>query len=161
MDAEQLYREHSKSLYRYITRLTGDSERAADIVQTTFMRLVEKPPRDTRVKSWLFRVATNAAIDHARSVKRHERLLEKLPTGATTGDGPVDPDVITSRKFNRLRVRAALERLPKRDQTVLLMRSEGFAHREIGEVIGAGTKSVGIIILRAMTRLSRQLGEER
>ena len=157
MDIEQLYREHSVSLFRYTLRLTGDADRAADIVQTAFMRLVERPPRDERIRSWLFRVATNTAFDQTRALQRHARLLHALPAGASTGDAPRDPAHAAAQNDERRRVRAALERLSKRDRTILLMRAEGFAHREIAAAVGSTTRSIGVTILRGLKKLEREL----
>jgi RNA polymerase sigma-70 factor (ECF subfamily) len=157
VDIEQLYREHSVSLFRYTLRLTGDADRAADIVQTAFMRLVERPPREQRIRSWLFRVATNTAFDQSRAQRRHTRLLHALPSGASTGDAPRDPAQTAAQNDEQRRVRAALERLSKRDRTVLLMRAEGFAHREIAAAVGSSTSSIGVTILRALKKLEREL----
>ena len=157
MDIEHLYREHSVSLFRYALRLTGDADRAADIVQTAFMRLVERPPRDEQIRAWLFRVATNAAFDQKRTFQRHTRLLHALPAGASTADEARDPAQAAAQNDERRRVRAALERLSRRDQTILLMRAEGFAQREIAAAVGSSTRAIGITILRALKKLERQL----
>jgi RNA polymerase sigma factor (sigma-70 family) len=157
VDIEQLYREHSVSLFRYSLRLTGDADRAADIVQTAFMRLVERPPREELIRSWLFRVATNAAFDQKRAVARHARLLHVMPAGASTGDAPRDPAHAATQNDERRRVRAALERLSRRDRTILLMRAEGFAQREIAAAVGSSTRAIGVTILRALEKLEREL----
>ena len=145
------------SLFRYTLRLTGDADHAADIVQTAFMRLIERPPRDERIRSWLFRVATHAAFDQTRALQRHARLLHALPAGASTGDAPRDPAHAAAQNDERRRVRAALERLSRRDRTILLMRAEGFAHREIAAAVGSSTRAMGITILRALRKLEREL----
>lgn len=145
------------SLFRYTLRLTGDADRAADIVQTAFMRLVERPPRDERIRAWLFRVATNTAFDQKRTLQRHARLLHALPAGASTGDAPRDPAHTAAQNDERRRVRAALEKLSKRDRMILLMRAEGFPHREIAAAAGSSTSAIGITILRALKKLEREL----
>lgn len=148
------------SLFRYTLRLTGDADRAADIVQTAFMRLVERQPRVDRIRSWLFRVATNAAFDQTRAHRRHVRLLKALPAGASTGDAPRDPAHAAAQSDEQRRVRAALERLSRRDRTILLMRAEGFPHREIAAAVGSTTSAIGITILRALKKLERELPGE-
>ena len=145
------------SLFRYTLRLTGDADRAADIVQTAFLRLVERPPRDERIRSWLFRVATNTAFDQSRTLQRHARLLHAMPAGVSTGDAPHDPANAAAQNDERRIVRAALDRLSKRDRKILLMRAEGFAHREIAAAVGSTTRSIGVTILRALKKLEREL----
>ena len=51
-------------------------------------------------------------------------------------------------------MRDALSELSLRDRTVLLMREEGFTHREIAEAVGTTTKSVGTIVARALDKLA-------
>jgi RNA polymerase sigma-70 factor (ECF subfamily) len=54
-------------------------------------------------------------------------------------------------------VQQALAGLPERDRTLLLMREEGFSHREIAEAVGTTTGSVGTMIARALDKLAAEL----
>jgi DNA-directed RNA polymerase specialized sigma24 family protein len=54
-------------------------------------------------------------------------------------------------------VREALLTLGEKERAILLMREEGFAHREIAVAVGTTTKSVGTMIARALEKLSRRL----
>jgi len=72
-----LYDEHSRALWRYALRLTGDPARAEDIVQETLLRAWSHPDvtADTErsARAWLFTVARNLIIDEQRSARRrHE-----------------------------------------------------------------------------------------
>ena len=53
----------------------------------------------------------------------------------------------------RVRASAVLDALSERDRAILLMREEGFKHREIAEAVGTTTKSVGTLIARALDRV--------
>ena len=70
MDASQLFEAHHAELVRYLVRLTGDGDRAADAAQEAFARLVANPPRDEKPRAWLFTVATNVVRAMANSGKR-------------------------------------------------------------------------------------------
>lgn len=161
MDADRLYREHSQLLFRYLWRMTGDAELAADAVQDAFLRLVAKPPRPEAVKAWLFRVGTNLVRDRGRARSRQLRILEQSPDRAPHGDAPLDPEAELELAERRSRVREALAALSERDRTVLLMRAEGFAYREIAEAVGTTTEAVGAVILRALRKLGAQLRQDR
>ncbi|HKI93656.1 MAG TPA: sigma-70 family RNA polymerase sigma factor [Gemmatimonadales bacterium] len=153
-DAEALVTAHRASLIRYLARYTGDADLAEDLVQETYMRLLERPPADDRnPRAWLFTVATNLARDRARIEQRRTELV-----GTTSPAAPDDPARVVERAETRARVQAALASLTPRDRTALLMREEGFRHREIAEAIGATTQSVGTILARALVRLGRGLG---
>jgi RNA polymerase sigma-70 factor (ECF subfamily) len=157
MDAAQLFDEHHAALYRYLLRLTGDPDAAADALQEAFARLLERRPREERLRAWLFTVATNVVREAANARQRRARLLERFRGRAPTPSPAPDPLATTEAEDRRTRVRAALAVLSDRERTVLLMREEGFAHREIAEAVGTTTGSVGTMIARALDKLAEHL----
>ena len=158
MDPAAVYRSESEALFRYLVRMTGDSDLAGDVLQESFLRLVERPPATSEnLRGWLFRVATNRLRDHARRVHR-ERVLVTAGRGSEVlGDPPAGPDRMVALGERKNAVRRALETLSFRDRTILLMREEGFRHREIAEVVGTTTGSVGTLIARALDRVKKEL----
>jgi RNA polymerase sigma factor (sigma-70 family) len=157
IDVEKLFAEHYEGLFRYLVRLTGDPDLAADVTQETFVRLVEKTPDNTGIRAWLYRVATNVVRDDARIRRRRVELLQKSPDRLPHGDSPLQPDRELELREKRALVRKALSVLSRRDQTVLLMREEGFSHHEIASAVGTTTKSVGSMIARALRKLAAEL----
>lgn len=157
MDVETLFAEHHPSLFRYLTRMTGDPDLAADAAQEAFVKLVEAPPNTGETRAWLFRVGTNAAREAARTRSRRLRLLERSPERTPLGDAPLTPDAALDAGENQRRVRAALAGLAERDRTILLMREEGFSHREIAAAVGSTTGSIGTMIARALNKLAAEL----
>jgi RNA polymerase sigma factor (sigma-70 family) len=157
VDVQKLFEEHYDVLFRYLVRLTGDPDSAADAAQETFVRLVEKQPDGAQVRGWLFRVATNVVRDESRVRRRRVELLREAPDRAPVGDAPIDPERYLEIGEQRKRVRDALDTLNERDRTILLMREEGFSHQEIAEAVGTTTKSVGSMIARALQKLSHEL----
>jgi RNA polymerase sigma factor (sigma-70 family) len=142
---------------RYLVRLTGDADVAADALQETFVRLMTRPPRDERAKTWLFTVATNVAREGGRTATRRRGLLRAVPPEALVGDGARDPAAELQRAEHRRLVSDALAALSERDRTALLMREEGFSHEEIARAVHTTTKSVGTIIARALRKLAGAL----
>lgn len=161
MDHRDLFDAHHEELRRYLIRLTGDVAVAEDASQEAFVRLVEDFPEDgDDPRAWLFTVATNAARDALRTRSRRGRLLEE-EAEAVPGPRPSpDPAEALERREARRRVRRALDRISERDRTILLMREEGFRHREIADAVGTTTKSVGTMIARALDDLARELERE-
>lgn len=157
MDVEQAFADHYDVLYRYLVRLTGDSDVAADVAQESFIRLVERSPDGRQLRGWLFRVATNLVRDDSRVRRRRMELLQECPDRSPVGDAPHVPDQLLESKERRETVRGALDVLPPRDRTLLLMREEGFSHQEMAEAVGTTTKSVGSMIARALNRLAAEL----
>jgi RNA polymerase sigma-70 factor, ECF subfamily len=157
LNATQLFQQHYDGLYRYLVRLTGDGDLAADAAQEAFVRLVERPPQDRHVRAWLYAVATNVVRDTARARTRWLTLLTASPDRAPMGGMGARADEAVESAERRQAVRAALDRLSWKERTVLLMREEGFAHHEIAEAVGTTTGSVGTMIARALAKLSAQL----
>jgi RNA polymerase sigma-70 factor (ECF subfamily) len=161
-DAARLFDEHYQSLYRYLVRFSGDAELAADAAQEAFLKLVERPPPDDgAARAWLFKVATNAALETARTRARRTRLLAASPARAPVGDAPRSPEDYVAAEEQRRLVGEALAALPNKERTALLMREEGFSHREIAVAVSTTTGSVGTLVARALARLAEKLALDR
>ena len=161
MEVESLYEAHRPALVRYLARYCGDPHVAEDAAQEAFVRLAERPPAgDENLRAWLFTVATRIALDDRRSHRRHEDLLRGAPERAGLGEAPDRPDEALARGDLRRRVRAVLDSLGEKERTVLLMREEGFTHKEIAAAVGTTTGSVGTMIARALRKLAALLPPE-
>ncbi len=157
MDVAALYQEHREGLFRYLSRLSGDPDLASDAMHEAFVRIQERPPRQTEnLKAWLYTVATNVVRDVTRARTHHRSLLVARPE-RTVADAPVDPALAVEREERKVRVRQALAALSSKERTTLLMREEGFSHREIAAAVGTTTKSVGTLIARSLDKLAREL----
>jgi RNA polymerase sigma-70 factor (ECF subfamily) len=82
--------EHSRALVSYVTSLTGDAQRAEDVVQETLLRAWRKAPSlsgdPSSLRPWLFAVARNLAIDeHRATVARGEERGVELPEVPVAG----------------------------------------------------------------------------
>ena len=154
-DFQAVYRELYPSLSRYVHRFTGDTDSAADIVQDSFLRLLEHDlPRD-EVRPWIFVVATNLARDRVRKRERRRRLLVANQEKTVAASSPLD-DLERAERIEL--VRKALERLSERDRQMLLMREEGFRYTEIAEAVGVRSTSVGALVARALKKFSAAYG---
>ena len=146
-------------MHRYVSRFTGDRDLAEDVVQETFIRLTEHPPADaTGIRAWLFTVATNLARDALKIGSRRRRLLVENGGLLRPADPTPDAAEALEREEARERVRRALATLSENERLLLLMREEGFKHREIAEALGTTTASVGTLIARALVKLAGHLG---
>jgi RNA polymerase sigma factor (sigma-70 family) len=161
VDAAAFFERHYQSLYRYLVRFAGDADVAADAAQEAFLRLIERPPPNGVERAWLFKVGTNVVLEGARTSARRARLLEAAPENAPHGDPPRDPHELVESDERRRTVNRALASLGAKERTALLMREEGFSHREIAEAVGTTTGSVGTLIARALNRLAGELALDR
>ena len=148
MNYDRVFERVYPALFRYLHRMTGDADAAEDAAQEAFVRLTEHSLPEEEARPWLFTVATNLIRDRARKASRHRRLEPHVPTPRA----PVGPEVSTERKERIAMVRKALGELAERDQTMLLMREEGFKYAEIAEAVDVAPGSVGTLLARAARR---------
>ncbi len=158
MDVDRLFTEHKDSLVRYLTRLTGDPELAQDAAQESFLRMLRLPPaRQDNPRAWLYTVATNVVRDDWRKRASASRLAGSAGDAALA-DPPPDPHAQLEQTELRRTVRVMLGKLTAKERTVLLMREEGFMHKEIAKAVGTTTKSVGTMVARALRKLASDIG---
>ncbi len=157
VDVESIFEAEYDGLYRYLVRLTGDADLAADIAQECFIRLVERQPHERQLRGWLFRVGTNLVRDDSRVRRRRLELLDESSDLAAWNAQPPDPERVLEETEARRMVHGALAELNQRDRTLLLMRQAGFSHREMAEAVGTTTKSVGSMIARALRKFAQNL----
>jgi len=155
----EIFDAHFARLFRYLQRWSGDSELAADAAQETFVRLYERGSMPERPAAWLIAVALNLARN-ARSTRiRHAQLLTAARGEYAVADRQPLPAEVTEANDARTRVRSTLDRMCARDRSLLLLRAEGFAYRDIAEALELNEASVGTMLARARDTF-RQLWEE-
>jgi len=151
----ELFENHHDALFRYLVRLSGDTDIAADAAQEAFVRLLQRPPMGSAERAWLFKVGTNFVLEDRRTSARRSRLLSGRGE-RTMGDAPRDPHASLEADERRRIVMAALAGLSDKERVAILMREEGFSHREIADAVGTTTGSVGTLLARTLDRLARQ-----
>jgi RNA polymerase sigma-70 factor (ECF subfamily) len=152
-----LYRELRKPLLRYLVCLGLSSDEAQDVVQDAFVSLHQHltagGPREN-IRSWVFRVAHNRARNRQGSYDR--RFRAPLDAGAESASNEATPEraVLEKEKFRRLG--EAILLLNDTERECLLLRAGGLRYREIGEVLGIPTSTVGDTLERAIKKLAEK-----
>jgi RNA polymerase sigma-70 factor (ECF subfamily) len=165
MAFEQLVRRHEKKVYRLLLRMMGNHEEAQDVAQETFLSLHRHGHRfrgDARFSTFVYRVASNAALNRRRTLGRNRARLQKLQVRQAAGDdlpqGPRNPEDAMGGGELSIAVREALESLkPSLRLPVLLYDIEGLAYGEIAEVLGVAEGTVKSRIHRARQALRLKL----
>jgi RNA polymerase sigma-70 factor (ECF subfamily) len=158
VDLEAAFEAYHAPLHRYVAKLTGDPDLAADAAQEAFVRLTQRPPRHFgNLRAWLYTVATNYALDTLKVSRRRMKLLGDAPERSPVADAETAPDLELERRERRDAVRAALNRLRERERVALLMRAEGFSYKEVGKALGVSVNSVGVIAARGLRKLAAAL----
>jgi RNA polymerase sigma-70 factor (ECF subfamily) len=139
---EELARREERALYRHALRIVGTTSDAEDIVQDALFSAWRSIAsfQGTSFRAWLFRIATNRALDQLRSRKRRPELpLDPPDDDEVAWAEPVAPGPdLTQLAGDRealAAVETALEALPAEQRTALLLRDvEGFAYEEIAVI---------------------------
>lgn len=153
--------KHFAPLFRYIDRLSGDPDLAADVAQDAFIRLYRRGALPTNTRSWLLVVARNLFRNARAKTRRRRRLLTGESARETMADHDPSPTLSLESAIRRKRVRGALERLPERDREMLLLRYSGFSYREIAGALELNETSVGTLLVRAKEAFRRALEDQR
>jgi len=80
---EELMHRHEREIMRYLLRVTGHREDAADLFQETFIRAYRAYPRlnsNGDVRPWLYTIATNLCRNRARDTARSSRRMKTKAT---------------------------------------------------------------------------------
>jgi RNA polymerase sigma-70 factor (ECF subfamily) len=144
-----LFRQRFASLWRYLDRLTGDPDLAADLAQGAFVRLYQRGVMPDDPASWLVSVAMNAFRDTHRRGVRRAALASAYRDDVVMQAVPVDASEAVIADESRAHVRRVLDALPERDRMLLLLRHEGYSYRELAGLVGVSETSVGTLLLRA------------
>jgi RNA polymerase sigma factor (sigma-70 family) len=144
-----LFETHFRRLFRYLDRVSGDPELAADIAQETFVRLYRRGSPPEAPAAWLISVAMNLFRNAQSSRSRHHRLLTSARAEGMHGDPPLSPEEATIAEESRRRVRRAIDLLPERERRLLLLHAEGYGYRDIAAALELNEHSVGTLLARA------------
>jgi RNA polymerase sigma-70 factor (ECF subfamily) len=146
---------HQAPLLRYATRLLGgDVERARDVVQDTFVRLMAQPPGhvDGHVAEWLFTVCRNRAHDVSRKEGRMKRFAEGQVERLTAPEPR--PGHTLERAEQHEAVLRLIGRLPHNQQEVVRLKFQnGFSYQEISRITSLSVTNVGFILHTAIKTL--------
>ena len=144
-----VFRESFEPLYRYLNRLSGDSDLASELAQEAFVKLYRRrsPPADPA--AWLFTVATNLFRNAKTKRTNRARLLTPQRALLSHSDPAPTPHESSEAEEAKQRVRVALDRLGDRERSLLLLAVEGHSYREMSRILRLREASVGTLLRRA------------
>jgi len=168
---DALFGRWAGPLLRYLERMVSDSATAEELVQEAFLRVHGARDRyepDARFSTWLYRIATNLALNELRRPRRKARHEstddgEGAPVDLRAEQPDVDAVVDARRAGDALE--AELDALPERQRMALWLTAvEGHSYAEVAETLDATEKSVKALVHRARSTLAERMtraGERR
>jgi RNA polymerase sigma-70 factor (ECF subfamily) len=159
-DLERFFHDHHALVFRAAYRVTGNAADAEDVLQTVFLRLLQRSPEATVVenaKSYLCRSAINAALDLLRSRQNARSVpLEDQEAVLVDGSAPA-PDRAYESGEVRDWLRKTVARLSPMGAEVFALRFfEGKENPEIAQMLGTTTSSVAVTLSRARDRIQKE-----
>jgi RNA polymerase sigma-70 factor (ECF subfamily) len=167
-DFQKIYDTYRPRILRYLVRLVGEPE-AEDLAQEVFVkvsRALKTFRGESQLSTWLYRIATNAAIDKIRTVSfQQDAKLSWLDDSNETED----KDVWTGEEVPPLEQQLMrkemyecfvdfVKRLPPNYRTVVVLSElEELTNNEIAEILGVSLDVVKIRLHRGRTRLLQEL----
>jgi RNA polymerase sigma-70 factor (ECF subfamily) len=149
-----------------VSGILRDKDAVEDVVQETFTKAfyrIRSFRGTSSLYTWLYRVAVNATKDYIKSRKRRPAgSLDELPTPAAAMPASVEAPIEgIERRELRLRVRAAIDKLPEKFRTVLALREiEGMPYHDIASVLNLSLGTVESRLFRARRRLRTLLAQD-
>jgi RNA polymerase sigma-70 factor (ECF subfamily) len=161
---QTLVDRHSRSLFRLAYRITGSEHDAEDVVQETFLRAYRRLQdfeERANVGTWLYRIASNCAVDLLRGRPRWmthaaspdpEGYMPELPD-----EGPSAERLVMSAEIERT-IQDTMSRLSPTERAAFVLRHfEGMSIEEAGTALGLGASATKHSIFRAVRKMRQAL----
>jgi RNA polymerase sigma-70 factor (ECF subfamily) len=148
----ELYATMRSSLLGYAFQIVGSTGESEDLVQMAFLKLFDQITRNSKilnVRSWLYRVVHNLAIDHIRRKGIHDVAVNEWLQNRTQTDSVRSTE---DHLIQQQRISQSLNILNERERHCLMLRAEGLSYQEIGGVIGISEKAVGVYLARGLKK---------
>ncbi len=159
----ELIARKTKPLLQATQRILGDLEEARDVVQVTFFKVWENRRKfDERwsPNTWIYRIASNLAIDHLRSRKSRERSHEPVRQHLLhVADGTAQRDLARLQDGEVAAIfRELAAGLSEKQRMVFLLREiEGLSSPEVSQIVGCRESTVRNHLFNARKYLRREL----
>ena len=157
-DFDEIYRDHAPLVYRTAWGVLGSREDADDVVQTVFLRLIQREtPLEFRKNpgAYLYRSAVNVSLDVLKARRRRPVLVEHVEHLQLAAP---EHDAHRLEELHQ-RLYAALDQIRPADREVLILR---YMHKksvaDIGRLLGVSRAVVSLRLFRARARMRKLLG---
>jgi len=166
---DYLIQKYRKPIVHFMYRMVHNQAVAEELAQEVFLRVYrsrETYRAEARFSTWLYRIATNLGVNHARDT-RHERAASTVYLDEVDSETGTTPDLADSSpgaEINMLRrermdaIRQHVLALPERQRMAVLMHKyEGMDYKQIGDVLKLSESATKSLLFRAYQTLRGKL----
>ena len=162
---KQVFEAHQDCIYNTILYMIQSAEEAKDLTQEVFVEVflnIENFKAQSKLSTWIYRIAINKALNHQRFKKAKKRLGEVLSIFnlLPVDDAPdfVHPGILLENKELSASLYQAINQLPDKQKTAFVLRQlEDLSYNEIAEVMQVTIPSVESLLFRAKQNLQKIL----
>jgi RNA polymerase sigma-70 factor, ECF subfamily len=168
LDFKEIHDTYAPKIKRYLAKLAGDDE-AEDLAQETFSKVSRSLNNfrgQSSLSTWIYKIATNIAIDRIRKNKptkndlAFDALDEVEDKNIWTGESHSVDDHVIRKEMNDC-IRNVVFRLPETYRAVIVLSEfEGFKNEDIAKILGLRLESVKIRLHRARLKLKEELSKQ-
>jgi len=168
---DYLVQKYRRALVSFMYRMARNSAAAEDLAQEVFLRVYrsrESYEASAKFTTWLYRIATNLAVNHARDT-RHERAEvtvsldepdEETGTTFELPDASLTAEQAMVRRERMLAIRRKVEALPEQQKLAVIMHKyQQMDYKQIAEVLKKSESATKSLLFRAYETLREQLKE--
>lgn len=152
-----LVRRHQDVLFNYLYRMTGNREDAEDLCQETFVRIYRALPRfreGAPFRPWMFKIATNLAINHFNARKPASQLADEVPSTSPFNS----PELMAELRETQRDLRKALLELSEPYRAILLLRHlNELSYQDIADTLDVPIGTAKVRLHRARKLLQEKL----
>lgn len=168
-DFIKIHDEFRPRIFHYLSGMAG-KENAEDLTQVVF----EKVSRglinfrgESSLATWIYRIATNVALDHNRSAVARKKMIfldtidDDCDCTIISDEKPPGPDQGLMRREMNACIHRIVKQMPETERTVLVLSEfEGMKNREIADILDISIDTVKIRLHRGRARLRKDIKAE-
>lgn len=157
------FAEHRVALQRFLHRKLRDLALAEDLTQETWLRAahVQSPAAIDNPRGFLFRIASNLALDHQRHASHRIELPSTPAVAEAVADRQPSPEAVALHRSEFHRLLSAVEGLPPRCREVFVLgKFEGMSLADIAQRLGISRNTVVTHMVNALAVLEREMSDK-
>jgi RNA polymerase sigma-70 factor, ECF subfamily len=156
-----LVRRHQDALFNFLYRMTGNREDAEDLTQEAFVRIYRALPRfrpGSPFKPWMYKIATNLAINQYHARKPTSQLADEFPSRSPF----TSPELMAELRETQRDLRGAMLQLPEQYRAILLLRHlNELSYQDIADTLGVPIGTAKVRLHRARKMLQTKMYPDR
>lgn len=157
MTMEEIYKEHSMTVYKYLLSITHDENIAEELTQETFyqaVRCIDKFDKSCKITTWLCAIAKNQLLSYSRKHKPTNELED-----VHIAKGNVETDVLAD--ISKVDILKKIHLLEDPYKEVMYLRVFGdLSFKEIGEVLNKSENWARVTYYRGKEKLRKELDND-